>query len=276
MEACIEFNNAGVDCMEAGRHKIAWDLFKGALEVKLALEKAEKTGLTVEEAMVQFRNSYIDRAENHFCNISRILNVPAPPDIPDANNHEDRPSSSSTSSIYNLLARQHQEQNAAPPAPSSSSTPVAPRIRPDEPLFYSPYLCTRSLRLDPRENYNGEVPESMSPISRKESATIIFNLALVDHMKNRCSDQSVALYELSMTLLTGDPVDMLGVALVNNIGVWCYENGDADGAKTCMGHLTVFLTSSSARHVSAKDKEGLNANIIWLTQPPALSSAPAA
>jgi hypothetical protein len=130
--------------------------------------------------------------------------------------------------------------------------------------MYSPFLFRHPMRLDP----NFQIP------TRKESATVIFNLALVDHLKNRCSEQAVQLYELAMTLLTGDVVDALGIALMNNIGVWCYENGDMDGTRTCMGHLATFL-ASCGYNMDDDQRDGLQSNILWLTNPP-FAASPAA
>ena len=106
--------------------------------------------------------------------------------------------------------------------------------------------------------------------TRKQSATIIFNLAIVDHLKNRLSEQAVSLYELAMTLLAGDVVDLLGISLMNNMGVWCYENGDMDGAMACMAHLAGFMVSCSS--IDQAQKDGIQSNIIWLTYPPSPAS----
>jgi hypothetical protein len=236
MERAIKFNNAGVDCIEAGHDRVAWDLFKGALEVKLAVERGEKQGISDECLLDTMDNSYVNKAAEHLLNLNPYLaaDVMAPTITPP-------PSTDSTTSRY-------QQVEHAPPSSS----------------FYLPYLYCHPIRLQ----------EDACFSSRRESATIIYNLALVDHMKHRCSEQAVALYELAMTLLTGDTVDILGIALVNNIGVWCYEKGDIDGALTCMCHLSSFLNSGSAL-VDPEEKEGLNSNILWLTHPP-FAASPAA
>jgi hypothetical protein len=235
MERSIKFNNAGVDCIEAGHHRVAWDLFKGALEVKLAVERGEKQGISDECVLNTMHNSYVNKAAGHLSNLdsymAAVVMAPAITQPP--------PSTDSTTSRYQQI--QH-----VPPSDS----------------LYSPYLYCHPIRLQ----------EGAAFSSRRESATIIYNLALVDHMKHRCSEQSVALYELAMTLMTGDTVDILGIALVNNIGVWCYENGDIDGALICMDHLSSFLNAGSAL-VDQEEKEGLNSNILWLTHPPFASPA---
>ena len=95
-------------------------------------------------------------------------------------------------------------------------------------------------------------------------------------MKHRQSKQAVALYELAMTLLTGDAVDILGIALVNNIGVWCYENDDEEGAFTCMGHLASFIRSNGVHDtIGQEEREGLHSNVLFLLNPP-FAASPAA
>ena len=205
--------------------------------VKLAVERGEKQGLSDECVLNTMNNSYVNKAAGHLLNVDSYLTatVMTPTITPPP-----PPSTDSTTSRYQQIGH----------------------VPPSE-FLYSPYLYCHPIRLQ----------EDADSSSRRESATIIFNLALVDHMKHRCSEQAVALYELAMTLMTGDTVDILGIALVNNIGVWCYETGDIDGALTCMVHLSSFLSAGSALLVDQEEKEGLNSNILWLTQPPFASPA---
>jgi hypothetical protein len=228
----MEYNNAGVDCTEAGRHRMAWDLFKGALEVKLTLERIDGSIHSIE-----FRagaNCYIAKAEAHLCSLKSwtlIDSIYLRPEI--------RTSTSTQS-------RETWECFAA------------------DSSLYSPFLFTDPIRIG--------TDRKASP--RRESAAIIFNLALVDHLKSRSSDQAVALYELAMTLLTGATVDLLGVALMNNIGVWCYENGDLDGSLKCMAHLHSFSCAADCE-MGSEQRDGLQSNMLWLTNPP-FAASPAA
>ena len=243
MERSIEFNNAGVECIAAGHHKVAWDLFKGALEIKLALErKAQADSASLEPSHQS--NTYIEKAQHHLTNIESYLSNRT-------GATSDLPPSPSTSTQQD-------------PAQQRSSDRRCQRMNlPRDPLD-APFIFTHPMRLSTDREIS----------TRKQSATIIFNLALVDHLKNRCSEQAVALYELAMTLLTGDTVDILGIALMNNIGVWCYENGDMDGALSCMGHLASFIGSCSVS-IDQQEKDGLQSNILWLTNPP-FAASPAA
>lgn len=241
MERSVEFNNAGVDCTKAGNFKVAWDLFKGALEIKLAHERSGNGA----ESELELSNGYIIKAESHYANLSKY--VPA---------------------VARDAGYESQADEEIPSSGSRSSTDVDAvgtrrRLEDSEPLA-SPYLFSHPMRIMPR-------PDTTT---RRESATIIFNLALVDHLKNRHSAQAVALYELAMTLLTGDNVDLLGLSLMNNIGVWCYENGDNDGALACMSHIANFIGSCGS-FINSEQKDGLHSNILWLMNPP-FAASPAA
>ena len=131
--------------------------------------------------------------------------------------------------------------------------------------LYSPFLFASPIRLGMTQDMH----------SRKESATIIFNLALIDHLRNRDSEQAVALYELAMTLLEGELVDFLGIALMNNIGVWCYENDDHDSALTCMNHVASFIVACDSV-IDQEELDGLRRNVLWCSLNPQYTASPAA
>jgi hypothetical protein len=229
----IEYNNAGVDCTEAGQHRMAWDLFKGALEVKLTLERIDGSIHSIDSRAGA--NCYIAKAEDHLCSLkSWALKDSAICPRP---------------GIRTSTSTQSRETWEGFAADSS---------------LYSPFLFTDPIRIG--------TDRRAAP--RRESAAIIFNLALVDHLKSRSSDQAVALYELAMTLLTGATVDLLGVALMNNIGVWCYENDDLDGSLKCMAHLASFSCAADCE-MGSEQRDGLQSNMLWLTNPP-FAASPAA
>jgi hypothetical protein len=235
MERSVELNNAGVDCISAGHFKIAWDLFKGALEIKLA---HERSGIAGADDGSSASNSYIIKAESHYANLDAFV----APEIQEAN---------------------AMTQGETSTLPTGALSPRRTRLEDSEPMS-SPFFFSNPMRITAR-------PDAAT---RRESATIIFNLALVDHLKNRHSSQAVALYELAMTLLTGDNVDLLGLSLMNNIGVWCFENGDYDGALACMAHLANFIGSCGS-FITPEQKDGLQSNILWLMNPP-FAASPAA
>lgn len=229
----IDFNNAGVRCVETGKHRIAWDLFKGALEVKLTMQR---DGHAVGESDIrsyQDGNSYIVKAETHLSNLK---------------------------SKHRSFQREPDEELEIATSPRLQSIETWEKFSADSSL-YTPFLFTDPIRL------GGDCHLT----ARRESAAIIFNLALTEHLKTRCSEQAISLYELSMTLVSGDSVDLLGISLMNNIGVWCYENGDMTGCARCMGHLVSFAWALSLE-LKQEQREGIQSNILWLAHPPCTTS----
>ncbi|KAL3939327.1 MAG: hypothetical protein SGBAC_005930 [Bacillariaceae sp.] len=226
----VDFNNAGVQCIETGNNRIAWDLFKGALEVKLAIERPGETNAGIDS--YQDSNNYIARAETHLMNLR----------------------SSQTPFEYNS------QQQELVTSPRMQSIETWEKFSNDNSL-YTPFLFTDPIKLGVDANMT----------ARRESASIIFNLALTEHLKARSSEQAISLYEFAMTLIAGETVDLLGISLMNNIGVWCYENGDLAGSAKCMGHLVRF-TSALSSELEQEHREGLQSNILWLASPPCTAS----
>ena len=265
MDPAVRLNNIGVDVLETGNRKVAWDLFKGALEVKLAMERtgwsnfssSSSTEVFMQEAAAS--NMYIRRAQEHLDRLDRHngrLSCLSPPVL-----------------VFHTTTGGHVprggQQYHDPLTPNMTPTRQQPRplhvVEDDSLVLYTPFLYGHPLKLpEPR----------LEVSSRRESAAIIFNLALVDHLQHRQSKQAVALYELAMTLLTGDTVDILGIAIVNNIGVWCHDNDDEAGASTCMGHLANFVRSHGV-YIGQEEREGLHSNILFLVNPP-FAASPAA
>jgi hypothetical protein len=58
-----EFNNAGVLSFQAGIPKEAWEFFKGALEVKLAIKQFTESGARAVDVVLSGENRYVARAE---------------------------------------------------------------------------------------------------------------------------------------------------------------------------------------------------------------------
>lgn len=137
--------------------------------------------------------------------------------------------------------------------------------------FYKPFLYEQPFLL----------PIDTIVTSERKGATVIFNLAVLDHTRRRASasPKSMQLYELSMTLAVHDNVrddDELILALTNNIGVWNFENGNLHSAHTCMKWLeqicgAVLLGGAQVQgrltNLDETTREGLRSNILVLLQP---------
>eukprot|EP00529_Nitzschia_sp_RCC80_P023648 CAMPEP_0113481532 /NCGR_PEP_ID=MMETSP0014_2-20120614/22458_1 /TAXON_ID=2857 /ORGANISM="Nitzschia sp." /LENGTH=470 /DNA_ID=CAMNT_0000375033 /DNA_START=412 /DNA_END=1824 /DNA_ORIENTATION=- /assembly_acc=CAM_ASM_000159 len=138
------------------------------------------------------------------------------------------------------IAIEAERGTAAAATTTTTMATAAVDMRPQ----YTPRLLTTPLLLEtPSDD-----PLVQAVRSGMESATIIFNLALLDHLNYTGSEQAIALYELAMSLVrTGSIsnneffVDPLSISLLNNVAVWSYENGDIDGAQACMFKLVSIL-----------------------------------
>lgn len=73
--------------------------------------------------------------------------------------------------------------------------------------MHSPYISCRPIRLSAADTTRPSITEN---------TTIILNLALVHHMKNRSPQNAVQLYELARSFLNEKLVDEVCVALIMN------------------------------------------------------------
>jgi len=224
ISATIEFNNAGARCLEAGKAhlvKVAWDLFKGSLEVYKQFCRSPSTKTEVEPS----RFEIIQRAELHLLNIEDII----------------APSSDSGS-----------------PLETSREASVASlKIG----GMFHPYLLRAPFLID-ETNIIGGIPQS----ARRIGASIIFNLGLVEQLRSPSSKQVIALYQLATELVGGTESGRLGIALINNIAVWCFANDDLNASQRCLEHLCRMLERGSGFFDKA-ELSGLVSNIKFLLIP---------
>ncbi len=81
-------------------------------------------------------------------------------------------------------------------------------------------------------------------------AMMMFNLALVHQTMDRASHKAYLIYQLALTLLSAlpPPTDsqalLLHVAVLNNYGVWCYENLEYSSSVTCIEELLDMFDES--------------------------------
>ena len=143
-------------------------------------------------------------------------------------------------------------------AAAGTTTPTA--AIPEETLRpqYTPRLLTKPLMLEAPSDH----PLVRAVRSGMESATIIFNLALLDHLNYTASEQAIALYELAISLfrtgsISNDEffVDPLSISLLNNVAVWSYENGDIDGAQACMFKLVSIMQQHHQIQIQVQQME---------------------
>ena len=240
-----EFNNHGAACVTSGLHRIGWELLKGALELELAAQKHNNPRSQRRRPESGPIKSYVGKAEEHRDNIKTLL--------------KDSP------------------HNPSGSAHIPTETPLGRSNAAFEGLgSYDPFLYSR-LFLIPEVSEKipeyttakeGEKPKRR-PLTLTEfwlertfGGMIIFNLAWVEHANTRRSQQAQQLYQLAASLsiprianprykAPSPPISALGVAILNNWGVWCYENNDIDRAQQCMEHLSRILDSVEKAKPSA-------------------------
>jgi hypothetical protein len=243
IEKARAFNNAGASCLEAGYGRAAWDLFKGALEVKLTSERSSDQ----QASRIGELDTYVRNAEYHMQNLANY-----------------RLNNTGTGTDSHLFEYPSMRGGMVP---NESSTGC----------LFDPYISCHPFRIDDEPSIAGPTTE-LAAKERKMSATrastmIIFNLALVDQLHNRSSNHAISLYKLALTLMVGEDVGPVVIALINNIGVWCYDNEDLQGGLRCMDHLSSVLHVCNS--VDEEERARLVSNIQLMLIPP-FSASPAA
>jgi hypothetical protein len=128
---------------------------------------------------------------------------------------------------------------------------------------FVPYLCQEAMLITSRVLSVGDETSQQLIVG----SIVVFNLALVHQLRRRNCVQASSLYELSASLLqsvsTASPPPQalqvtwpLRLALLNNFGVWCYDNGDGECMLTCMEYLRIALDATAA--TPTKSRRGSN------------------
>jgi hypothetical protein len=143
---------------------------------------------------------------------------------------------------------------------SSSRVPTTTDSVPIESRGYNPYLYAQPF----------ELPSNPTS-TQHTSAIIVFNLGLVYQSMSRSAPKAASFYEISAALLASE-VDFIEtteirIAIMNNFGVWCYENGDGETLRTCMEQLGTLL-DRSVDEIPTEVQEGVFSNIRWFITPP--------
>jgi hypothetical protein len=244
IEKARAFNNAGASLLEAGHGRAAWDLFKGALEVNLASERSSSDQQASHHGEI---DTYVRKAEHHIQNLANY-----------------RLNNTNTGTV-SILFGYPSMRGGVMPLESSTG------------CLFDPYISCYPFHIVDEPSVI-EGPTELTANDRTMSATrattmIIFNLALVDHLYNRSSNHAISLYELASTLMVGAEVGPVGIALINNVGVWCYDNEDVTGGLRCMDHLSRVLRVCDP--VNDEERAKLESNIHLMLIPP-YSASPAA
>ena len=245
----IQYNNAGVQCLEVGHLDVARDLFRVALEVKLVIDRASGTAggptailtglepVQPSEEAAQDASECILRAEYCLRHLSKYT---------DRSNDRmvvDMPVSLCLASIApNQPAAPLSEETIALANRDSSSSELA---------LYDRAFAMRTDRGD-SEQYIGAIN--------------IFNMALMHHLQDRSSDKARAFYQVAFALLSIESGEMgfsppnsvsmlLRSAILNNLGVWNHNNGNPVAALESFAHLASLLMATAGQNIQGVSQQ---------------------
>lgn len=140
-----------------------------------------------------------------------------------------------------------------------------------------------------RARYEDSV--NVSPVCIIQSATLLFNLGLLYHMKavrrrgSGWTEKSITMYKMALSLVkdvldssSGQMVDSrLVLAMLNNLGELYFEQGQYELAKQCFDNLASVLSGMSQSGmttlVDRNDWTGLVTNSMMLIDPQVAAAA---
>jgi hypothetical protein len=263
----IRYNNAGIECFQSLRLDYAWELFKGALEMNLVCEtlsdelEGGEDGNNSGDGYVAVNGSGGGGGG-----------------IIDGGTDTETETDADTSAVYyneHIQFAEYRLQNLSSYVTHQPQTFDRQRLVneleqqqgfgvTEMSILFEPYLCSNPFSL-PEDASVSQLHDIQ--FSRSMTAVIIYNLALLNQVRSRSSRQVMSLYELSTSLLVNNENQRVSIAIINNIGVWCFDNGDNAAAQRCMEHLSKFV-SCIGGIVSDDEREGIQRNILWILNPP--------
>jgi hypothetical protein len=234
------YNNAGVRVLlaDVGNHVAALELFGGALEAKRTTELTQ--GAPEGPTRPRPPLDCVRRAEVHLQSLSSYLTASA---------------SQQALSVGELreILPQHGSTNAGS---DMIIVPLSSR-------GYDPYLY--------KIPFNIADDQQESPLL--SSSAIVFNMGLVHQMISRTAPKTADFYAIAASILSIPPLLsdtlLIRIALLNNLGVWCFENGEGDSMRTCMEQLSMVTSEeeADATAIDASVLAGARSNIQWLLTP---------
>jgi hypothetical protein len=270
----IQQNNAGVDCfMKSFDNEGALNHFRQALSTKLAAEQRT----LIDEPMYMI----VDPNENGSLETIQRCVTPEPYD-------DER----IDAFMENSISQCQMEPVATSYCRDNVSILEAPSFQDETEIQYLqsnvqqnssntsnyvPYLYLNTFMLsDPGIETNHSLCEVHVPTGKRKrsessqtntvpiqsimmSTVIVLNLGILYHSMNRSAAKSAAFYEVAISLLQSQPTTTernsltLYLVVLNNYGVWCYENHEIDTMIHCfeeINHLLVLLEADDRRNDS--------------------------
>jgi hypothetical protein len=264
----VVYNNAGIRLMDYGNYSAALEMFRGALETKLI---HERTLLHNSTSSVDDDNMDGDYEED---DQQRCVSPDGSDDSTTSNNTPMRSHqrNDNLDSFLDLLRNMDDQQRQNDLASSSIASAPGGIITSTNGSFvasspsvgtgmsnvilssfrgYEPYLYRIPFLLPGNEvtSASQEVTEAAQSISCR----IVFNLGLIHQTVCRTSCKVASFYEIAATLLSSLPSEfadssdmaaitvLLRIAILNNFGVWCYENGEGESMMNSFEQLVDTL-----------------------------------
>lgn len=267
----VTLNNRGVAHLEAGDHELARIAFKQALERTTYLLNLKK------EARAVFGR---DGMRAHFGAPPPSTCKPGQPAQARTSSLEEQMSSSCCISSSQLGGKQQGGVRRQLQTDSIRRVPISTSLTS---RHTGSFISTHALLLS-RECCTNPVEYEYC---HRESASVMFNLALVHHWRGMhfgvtsLLPKALKLYEMSFSLIQNGAnfeTHHLILALLNNMGQIHHELMQYKDAKRCFKDLKELLTSSRAsaspsQGVDGPDVQGFLMNIMFLEEP---QMAPAA
>jgi hypothetical protein len=229
MDLSMRFNNAGVRMLDAGQQVIAMDLFRGALESKLAYERTHRPERPDYIASTKrcVTPDCVTTAEEHLVNEDKYVH------------HEPV--------AFSLATPMVTEDNFLPGKGNVPKTP--PALFESEPE--NPTLIRQSGDyLLVAKPFALPLSDCSRTSTQKRSAIIVFNLGLVNQLADASSSKAAAFYEISASLLANELYfphsNLLRIAILNNFAVWSHAYGDEQSKRASYELLINALAESSS------------------------------
>ena len=292
----VVYNNAAIRLMTYGNYSAALEMFRGALESKLSQERmlvrddgvvpnagaADQNDESMDDEDVEDHQRCVspDGSDDSSSSYNTPMRSPQRNDNLDSyldllRNMDDqqRQNDQASSSITRdgMIASSTNSSSSVTPSPSHLSSGdgitevVLHSYRGYEPYLYRiPFLLPGS----PVTSASMQSPQ----LTQSISCRIVFNLGLIHQTLCRTSCKVASFYEIAATLLSSLPAEfvdsremaamtvLLRIAILNNFGVWCYENGEGESMMNSFEQLVDTLEEDQEL-IDPSVVQGVRANI---------------
>ena len=291
----VIYNNAGIRLMSYGNYSAALEMFRGALESKLIQERTLLSDDQNDESMEggdvdghqrcvspdgsnDSSTGYNTPIHSHQRNdnLDSYLDLLRNMDEQQRQNDQASSSVTSTSVTRDDMITSTNSISVSPSPSYGSGDGITSVVVRQSFRGYEPYLFQIPFVLPGRDVTSA--PIQSAQLTQSISCRIVFNLALIHQSLCRSSCKVASFYEIAATLLSTLPAEfvdssemvgmtvLLRIAILNNFGVWCYENGEGESMMNSFEQLVDTL-EEDAELIDPSVARGVRANINALLTP---------